>query len=574
MKILLIYPYSIDKRIQEDDISVVPMGLYYIGALLKENHYDVEILNFYDLDKDSPIIRSILVEKKPDLIGFSILHANRWGGIEIARIARDILPAVRIVFGGIGATFLWEHLLIHFKEIDFVITGEGEYSFLNLLESLQGKVALNVEDIGGLAFRDGERVKKNEARNHIRDLNELPNPARYFTYQHLSLARGCPGRCSFCGSPQFWGRGVRFHSSDYFVDQLDILYKKGVTFFYFSDDTFTLKKNLVIEICQKVIERNLHISWAAISRVNYIDEEILLWMRKAGCAQISYGVESGSEKIRNKLNKKIKTEDIKKAFDLTVKYGILARAYFIYGCPGENEITIQETIDLIKQIKPLSVIFYILVLFPGTALYEDFKQQFKVDDDIWLNRVEDIPYFETDPDLSGEAVVDFGKKLRLSYYDNLNNFADNISLADKKELYACHADFYSRLGMTFSHGDYAGVDAIKYKDKTAAGLYQKALDYYPDHRACLGLGIIQQKHGMYEESASTLAQGVSHYPESEPLNICLGITWMNLGKYDKALSYFLKFQDSKAAVGHIANCYKALGDTQQEMFFLEKLRFI
>ena len=574
MKILLIYPYSIDKRIQKDDISVVPMGLYYIGALLKENHYDVEILNFYDLDKDSPIIRNILVEKKPDLIGFSILHANRWGGIEIARIARDIFPDVRIVFGGIGATFLWEHLLVHFKEIDFVITGEGEYSFLNLLESLQGKIALNVEDIGGIAFRDGERVKKNEARNHIQDLNKLPNPARYFTYQHLSLTRGCPGCCSFCGSPQFWGRGVRFHSPDYFVDQLDILYKKGVTFFYFSDDTFTLKKKLVIEICQKIIERNLHISWSAISRVNYINEEILLWMRKAGCTQISYGVESGSEKIRNKLNKTIKTEDIKKAFALTVKYGILARAYFIYGCPGENEITIQETIDLIQQIKPLSIIFYILVLFPGTALYEDFKQRFKLDDDIWLNRVEDIPYFETDPDLPGEAVVDFGKKLRFSYYDNIHGFANNISLADKKELYAYHADFYSRLGMTFSHGDYAGIDKIKYKDRTAAGLYQKALDYYPDHRAYLGLGIIQQKCGMYEESASTLKQGVSHYPESEPLNICLGITWMNLGKYDEALSCLLKFQDSKDAVGHIANCYKALGDTQQEMLFMEKLRFI
>lgn len=558
MKILLIYPYFIDKRIQKDDISVIPIGLYYIGALLKKNHYDVEILNFYNLDRNSPVIRKVLAEKKPDMIGFSIFHANRWGGIEIARIARELLPDVKIVFGGIGATFLWKHLLTHFKEINFIITGEGEYPFLNLLESIQGKGDLSFEDIGGLAFRDGGDVKRIEPGDNIKNIDDLPNPALYFTYQHLALTRGCPGQCSFCGSPQFWGKKVRFHSSDYFVDQLELLYKKGITFFYFSDDTFTFKKNLVIEICQKILERNLHVSWAAISRANYIDEEILLWMRKAGCTQISYGVESGSVEIRNRLNKKIKNDDIKKAFDLTVKYGILARAYFIYGCPGEDETTIHETIDLINQIKPLSVIFYILVLFPGTALYEDFKKQCKVDDDIWLNQIEDIPYFETDPNLSGKAVIAFGKKLRSSYYDSLHSFAERIKLVNQKELYPRHADFYSRLGMTFSHGDYAGIDQIKYKDQTAADLYQKALNYYPDQRAYLGLGIIKQKYGMYKESAAILEQGVSHYPENKSLNICLGITWMNIGQYNKALSCFLKFQDSKDAADYIANCYKAL----------------
>ncbi|MBL0716865.1 MAG: radical SAM protein, partial [Desulfosarcina sp.] len=532
----------------------------------------VEILNFYDLDKDSPIIRNILIEKKPDLIGFSILHVNRWGGIEIARIAREIFSDIKIVFGGIGATFLWKHLLTHFKEIDYIITGEGEYPFLNLVKALQGEKSLRFSDIGGLVFRNGDKIKKNEPLKHIENLDNLPNPAAYFTYQHLSLTRGCPGNCTFCGSPQFWGKGVRFHSSDYFVNQIEMLYNKGVIFFYFSDDTFTLKKNLVIDICKKIIKRNLHISWAAISRVNYINEEILLWMRRAGCIQISYGVESGSEKIRKKLNKNISTYDIKKAFDLTVKYGILARAYLIYGCPGENESTIKESIDLINQIQPLSLVFYILLLFPGTALYEDFKKRCKVNDDIWLDKVEDIPYFETDSDLSGEAVKSFGKQLRLNYYEKLPAFTDNIKLVEKKELYANHADFYSRLGMTFSHGEYSGIDEIKNNDSVAAGLYQKALDYYPDHRAYLGLGIIQQKYGMYEESAAILTKAIHHYSGSEPLHICLGITWMNLEKYDKALSCFLQFKDSKSAVGHIVNCYKALGDLKQEMFFLKKLQ--
>ena len=125
-------------------------------------------------------------------------------------------------------------------------------------------------------------------------------------------------------------------SLEYFVDQLERLYRNGVGFFYFSDDTFMVKKDRVIEICKKIIERDLKISWAAISHVDYVDEAVLFWMRKAGCTQISYGVESGSEKIRKLLNKNIQTDQIKKAFSLTTRYGILSRAYFIYGCQGET----------------------------------------------------------------------------------------------------------------------------------------------------------------------------------------------------------------------------------------------
>jgi len=108
---------------------VVPVGVYYIGALLKEHGYDVEILNWHDINKRPEEIKSQLREKRPDLIGFSIVHANRWGGIDIARIAKGILPEVKIVFGGIGATFLWEHLLENFREIDYIVLGEGNTVF-------------------------------------------------------------------------------------------------------------------------------------------------------------------------------------------------------------------------------------------------------------------------------------------------------------------------------------------------------------------------------------------------------------------------------------------------------------
>jgi anaerobic magnesium-protoporphyrin IX monomethyl ester cyclase len=302
-----------------------------------------------------------------------------------------------------------------------------------------------------------------------------------------------------------------------------------------------------------------------------VDEEMLYRMRKAGCIQISYGVESGSEKIRNVLNKNIRTDDIKRAFALTTKYGILSRAYFIYGSPGESHETIQETMDLIHEIKPLSTIFYILDIFPGTALYEDFKRRTRLNDDVWLKRIEDTMYFESDPRLSKGMIMDFGQKLRSDYYSHLPEFADTIQLVDQKDLYESHADFLSRLAMTFSHGDYASIEAIPEKDNVAQRLYERSLSYYPNQRAYLGLGIIMQKQRKYEESVRILSEGMKHFPESEPIAMCLGISYINLGKHEGALECFQKFPESREALQYVSTCYHALGDFEKESSVLKRL---
>ncbi len=559
MKILLIYPYCLEDRLYAEDVRVVPIGLYYIGALLKENHYDVEILNWFNINKTPQKIEETFKETKPDVIGFSIVHANRWGGVDIARVAKRILPEVKTVFGGIGTTFLWKHLLTHFREIDFAVLGEGEYSFLRLIKCIEKEEPEGVANIKGVAFRKGEKVIKTGDVEIMQDLDQLPIPSKYFDFQHLVSSRGCPANCTFCGSPRFWGRKVRFHSPEYFVEQIEHLYRKGITFFYVSDDTFTMRQDRVIQICKTIIGKNMKITWFAIARVNHVDEEMLYWMRKAGCIQISYGVESGSEKIRKVLNKNIHTNEIKKAFAMTTKYGILARAYFIYGSPGENWDTIQETIDLIHEIKPLSTIFYILDVFPGTALYEDFQRRTKLSDDIWLKRIEDIMYFESDPRLSQDMILAFGQKLRSNYYRHLTEFAEAVQLFDKEELYESHADFLSRLAMTFSHGDYASIEGIPEKDVVARRLYDRSLLYFSNERAYLGLGILKQKQNKYEESVRILSEGMNQFPDSESLTTCLGISYMNLGCYEEALKCFQRFSESQEAPKYIAACYSALG---------------
>jgi radical SAM superfamily enzyme YgiQ (UPF0313 family) len=572
MKILLIYPHFLEYRIHEEEISIPPQGIYYVAAVLKDSHYDVEILNWHNIHRTPEKIKAVLQAKNPAIIGFSILHANRWGAIEIAKIARELNPDVKVVFGGIGATYLWEHLLTHFPQIDYVVIGEGEYSFLNLVRYIEGGAKADIRKISGIAYRRNERAVRTDCDDFVRDLDTFPNPARYFAFQHVSLTRGCPADCTFCGSPDYWGRKVRFHSPDYFVDELAHLYRNGITYFFFCDDTFTLNKKKVVAVCRKILERKLSIVWQAISRVDMVNEEILYWMRRAGCIQISYGVESGSEKIRRYLKKDFTQQQIEKAFSLTALYGIMSRAYFIYGCPGETLDTIQETIDLMCRIKPLSTIFYILDIFPGTALYNEYKSKNKISDDIWLKRIEDILYFETDPQLNREQILAFGKKLRTAFYENLPGFVQGLELVDNQELYPLHADFLSRLAMTFDHGDYSGIEAVRGKAQLAVDLYEKALSYNPDPRAYLGLGIHRQKAGQYSASTKILAEGIGHFPRHEQLNMCLGVSYMNLGEYEKALACFLPFEQDEQALRFMAGCYQAMNQLEKAEAVLRKIR--
>lgn len=560
MKILLIYPYFIEERIRDDDVKVVPMGLYSVAAVLKENHCDVEILDWHEINRTPEKVKEALTLKKPDVIGFSVLHGNRWGAIDIARTAKQLNPKTKIVFGGIGATFLWEHLLRNFPEVDYVVLGEGELTFLNLVRHFEKKQDQGIGEIRGIAYRKNGKILKTGKSDPVKDLDSLPIPAKHFTYPHVSSSRGCAWDCSFCGSPEFWGRKIRWRSPEKFVEELKLLIRRGVTFFYFSDDTFTLNPKRVIEICKRIIEKNLKIAWYAISRVDHVDEEMLYWMRRAGCIQISFGVESGSEKIRRVLGKPVKTEQIKRAFAMTTQYGILSRAYFIYGAPGETWKTVQETIDLMDDIKPLSAIFYILDVFPGTKLYSELKKRLGITEDVWLRRIEGIMYFETDPAMNDDLLLAFGKKLRTSFYERVHSYADSIDLVPRNELYPWHADFCSRLGMTFSHGDYSRREEVRQKFETAEKLFKKSLSYAPDHRAYLGLGMIKQRKGEFTESVEILKEGLSHWPVSEDLNLCLGVSTMNLRDFRAALDCFFRFPESRAARKYIDECSRGLKD--------------
>jgi anaerobic magnesium-protoporphyrin IX monomethyl ester cyclase len=565
-KILLVNPSCLDARASGEDAGIVPLGLYYIGAVLIENGYDTKIVNLADHKKD-PLARfqKIIKDEHPDIIGFSANNPNRWNAIDCAGAARKIMPHVTIVFGGPAPTFLSEHLFIVCPDIDFIVIGEGEITFLELVNQLENKNHTAFEQISGLAFKKGNIVFQTSPRPALKNLDLLVHPSKYFVYQHLSMSRGCPGKCTFCGSPRFWDNSiVRFHSAKWFADEVQTLVKKGVTHFYISDDTFTMDKNRVIEFCNHLIKNKLDITWNAISRTDFIDEDILLAMRKAGCIQLSFGVESGSKKIRKLLGKPIIQEKIIRAFSLTVSYGILARAYFIYGSPKETDQTIKESIDLLNIIKPLSAIFYLLVIFPGTYLYQSAVNKGLVTDDIWHQKIEDLPFFEMEENLDFAKVKAFGDKLRTGFYNNLDTFANDINLMDIKELYPFHADFLSRLAMTFSHGEYALDTRVKNQEATSKMLNERALSYAPEQRAFLGLAMLFQKQRLFDDAISLLEKGLAHWPKNKSLNICMGVCLMNKNRFKKALHFFEKFKDFSETHPYINICQKKISGQKHD----------
>jgi len=544
MNIALIYPFFSLDRVHIENIEAPPIGLHYLGALLMEQGHEVELLNWYDIKNTPHIIQEALLTLKPDLVGFSIFHANRWGGIQLAKIFKEHFPGIPIVFGGIGATFLDDHLLRNFPWIDIIVRGEGEITFPTLIRRIEDQKSF--DNLPGLTFRSGNTIQRNIDAQLVEDLDSLPMPAVHYTFYHLALSRGCPGKCTFCGSPKFWGPKVRFHSADYFVDQLEILCKKGHRFFHFSDDTFTLRKKLVLKICALIVEKKLDITWAAISRVDCIDQEMLKAMRMAGCIQISFGVENGSERIRDELGKKFSEEQIRRAFTLTVSYGILARAYIIYGCPGESPETVKDTIRLLRDIRPLVTIFHVLSVFPGTFLYDVFKSQTGATEDIWLSYEEDLFLFEIDKRLSAEMVSHFGESLKHALNESIPDFFHSLELVDDKELFPFHASFLSRLALTLDRGDYPHVLPEGVAQDIARELYYKALEYAPDARAYWGLGLLAHTEGDDRKAEAILQEGMQMFPEDVNLVRVLNNTLIRQGKEEEARHLMRNWQKRKA----------------------------
>jgi anaerobic magnesium-protoporphyrin IX monomethyl ester cyclase len=386
-----------------------PTGLAYIAGILNKNKIKTKIIEASAMSWDK--LKNSINYKYPFVVGIPCWTNERGQSFKLAKGIREKFPFSKIIVGGHHATAFPEHIF-KLTCADAVVLGEGEESALELVRALLNGDNLN--NIRGIAFKDGEKVIITTPRSLIDDLDSIPFPC----YEGLDLdgyngppetkgrsagiitSRGCPHRCIYCSSSRFWMQKWRARSANNVLEEIEWLYKDyGIRNIFFFDDNFTVRKERTIEICKGIIQRGLDIKWISESHVTHIDKEILFWMKKSGCYRIEFGVESGSLKILKNIKKRQTVEQIQKAFELTHEAGIKPKAYLIVGSPGECESTIKETIDVIKRIKPYdSMGSQILQVLPNTEIYDSMKSRMLINDDYWL-RNDSTVYYTLDHDI-------------------------------------------------------------------------------------------------------------------------------------------------------------------------------
>ncbi|NUO51874.1 MAG: radical SAM protein, partial [Polyangiaceae bacterium] len=228
-------------------------------------------------------------------------------------------------------------------------------------------------------------IEKGPSRKNIDDLDRLASPQDYFATHILMTSRGCPWACTFCGAETSWGRGFRSQSIDYVLGAMETaLAKLPVRMIQIKDDTFTTNKKRVLELCRKIREKKLRFFWSCDTRVDLLNEELLTEMRLAGCQRLSLGVETGSQRILDAIDKKITVDEILASTELAKKVGIKVRYYMMLGNRGETAETFKETLGFLEKAKPHEYIFSCLSIYPGTRDFHDAEEKGFVDREVYF----------------------------------------------------------------------------------------------------------------------------------------------------------------------------------------------
>ena len=360
-----------------------PLGLGYIAAVLKKEGYPVRIID--SLVENLTLNKFIDKIKKynPDVIGLTVHSINYNSILKFGNLIKRLNKDIKIVVGGphISADPLGS---VKDSPFDFGVYGEGEYTYLELIEALEKNRKLN--NINGLIYKKNNKVIKNLPRAPIKNLDEMPFPARelfpplekyklsIFYYKKFPVttqitSRGCPYHCIFCDNNVF-GYTFRGHNPEYVVNEMELLrYKYKMKEIMFYDDTFTLNKKRVLDICDEIIKRKLDLIWSAGARVNTVDKNLLSKMKKAGCWNVSYGIETGNPRIMKFIKKGIDLSQVRKIVKESVDVGLEVRGLFMLGHPTETSKTLRDTIEFAKSLPFHSVNFTITHPVMGTELY-------------------------------------------------------------------------------------------------------------------------------------------------------------------------------------------------------------
>ncbi len=394
-RVLLINPPDTDQT----GFSNPPLGLLYLAGTLLHHDIDVRVVDGC-LDGRQAIVQAV-AEYRPDLVGITCLTAGRHRALEVARAVKDEHPGLPVVLGGVHPTILPIQLMEHYPFVDFVVMGEGEQTLLELAQERP------LAEIKGLVYRSGTEIKRNPPRPLVANLDDIPLPAWHLVDLHrypaidsgvfhgidlakeprvsVIFSRGCVGHCSFCSTWWVW-RGWRHRSAANMVDEIELLYREqGIRHFCFADDALTVDRQATLELCDEILTRHLDIAFFASTRADCVDETVLAKLKDAGCHRISFGVETASQSLLERMGKKTDVAAARRAIRLSKQAGLRTTALVIVGNEGETEETIEETIAFLRETGPdeLGCVGG-LWIFPGTRLYQNCKRQGYIDDGFWL----------------------------------------------------------------------------------------------------------------------------------------------------------------------------------------------
>jgi len=377
MRISLVYP-------RVGVLTHPPLGILYVGAVLERDGHDIQIIDPKPQDKRYP---EEIEAFHPDLVGVSIMTTDVLAARRMLSKIKPQVPNALYMAGGPHVTATPSDS-IDFLGLDFAIIGEGETTTSEVCRRLEHHEPL--EGIPGVVYRKDVETKANMGGEPIRNLDNLPYPARHLTNFERYLqppgiirslylkrsttvmaSRGCPYHCIYCASHLTFGRKTRRRSVENVLSEIEHLINRyGIDGLYFVDDTFTLDRDWVFRFCQELRERHIELAWAVQARANTIDREILREIKSVGCRVVEFGVESGSARVLKALRKGTTPEMLFRAFALCREVGLKTTAFFIVGNPEETNEDIEKTLRLAKKIKADRSNFYFTTPLPGTELNE------------------------------------------------------------------------------------------------------------------------------------------------------------------------------------------------------------
>lgn len=435
--ILVVTPIDLRKKAK---YVLPPLGVLYLATVLRQNGVDVKIIDWNTKEYDIDTIKNIILEENPDVVGISAMTPHIPLVLKFAKALKNGNNSIKICLGGPHVNSTKDEIFKFTNDIDFVVYGEGENTLSELMGRLDDEEYSNVD---GLIYSEGGKVTVNKPREFIQNLDRLPFPdlslidideysifhGKHKPVTSIMATRGCPYRCTFCDVYLTHGHKLRYRSPKNVVDELEHNYKNyGVKEVVIKDSTLTINRKWISGLCQEIKKRNLKLSWLCNTRVDKIDKELLTLMKKSGCRQISYGVESGSQEVLDSIKKGITIEQIKEAFEVTHKVGIETQAFFMIGNPGDNIQNVKKTIELAKDINPDYADIGATIAYPNTDLYKWGVKTGFLKDSHWY--MEDASrammhiYFSNGqlnlPKFSPEEQVEYVKKAYKEFYFRTN----------------------------------------------------------------------------------------------------------------------------------------------------------